>query len=117
MFKISTKNKLVIPPKKENKFNFAKANWKLFREKIDLQIQHNVLINNQEELDYYTNHLTEVIINSMNLSVPRFESTNKLSNLPVMVEKMIKEKTKLRRLWRKEILRGNQRINLSSIKS
>lgn len=116
MFKISTRNKLVAPVL-ENKFNFAKANWKLFREKIDLQIQHNVLINNEDELNYFTNYLTEVISKSVNLSVPIFETKNKLCNLPEIVEKMIKEKTRLRRIWRREIRRGLNRVNLAPIKS
>lgn len=43
IFKIST-NDTIQNINKEGKYNFAKANWKLFRETIDNNIQHNVLI-------------------------------------------------------------------------
>lgn len=91
IFKIST-NDRYMEPNKVNSFNFAKANWKLYRESIDDQIQHNILINNEDELNYYTSHLTVVITNSLNISVPKFDSKDKQSDLTKIVKKMIKEK-------------------------
>lgn len=99
------------------KLNFSKTNWQNFRDRIDEILEFNVQINCIEDIDFYLNNLINSIKFAIEQSVPTCKNTASKDNLPDIIQKMINEKSKLRRLWRKNKLRNNTNINLPLIKS
>lgn len=82
-------------------FDFSKANWKKFREILDQNINHNILINNSNEIESNLKHFTDTITNTLIETVPKTKPKIYIEKISDEIIDLIQYKNRLKNQWRK----------------
>lgn len=83
------------------RLDYSKADWTKFRTIIDQNIMHNIIINDESEIEPNLIHFTDVITNSLKDSVPRTKQRTYTDQIPDEIIDLIKYKNRIKNQWRK----------------
>jgi Reverse transcriptase (RNA-dependent DNA polymerase)/Endonuclease-reverse transcriptase len=89
--------------KTESRFyDYKKANWGMFREFMDQNINHTVEISTKTQIDTAINLLTNTTKNAMEFSIPKMRISDQETDLPQFILHKIKIKNRMRRAWQND---------------
>ena len=91
-----SKTEKTIRNAKNDSYNFAKANWAMYRSSQEENCEEMLLENDAERLK---NKVEEQIINAANKAIPKIVKTSRISNLPEYLVVLIKTKNYWRRRY------------------
>lgn len=82
-------------------FDFSKANWNKFRTILDQNINHNIIINNSNEIESNLKHFTDTITNTLIETVPKTKPKIYTEKISDEIIDLIQYKNRLKNQWRK----------------
>lgn len=80
-------------------YNYKKADWLKFKDCLNENVNHNVIINTPEEIDDHIEKLTNVMNDAVEISVPKSKPFT--NDIPSFILDKIKYKNYIRKLWQK----------------
>lgn len=81
-------------------FNYASANWDIFRNYIRNKLTHSKPTTNSLEIDTNITNLTDIILSAKKHSIPQTSFHPNRPSIPIHLKSLIQEKNRLRKKWR-----------------
>lgn len=96
-------------------YDFSKADWKKFRTILDQNINHNIIINNKNEIETNLKHFTETINNTLHNSVPKTKPKIHIDKISDELIDLIQYKNRIKNQWRKNNRPKQLKIQLNML--